>query len=154
MDNPAPQIPLAERILWRLEKPPWSSLYRILIGLALWPTYSTLFGGRDSAAHLLCFLLAILALLRLVPAVLRRVLPFSSESQSYWRALRQQAKNDDSYQWQKLFWIGLGLLAHAFIVRFQYRAEITLALISLTAGLFGLICWRTKKAADQRALPA
>jgi hypothetical protein len=42
--------------------------------------------------------------------VLRKVLPFSAEAKQIWSDRRQVAKLHDSYQWQKLFWVALGLL--------------------------------------------
>lgn len=53
-------------------------------------------------------------MLRLVPAVLRRIFPFSSEAKDLWFQRRNLGKRYDSYQWQKLFWLGLGMLPYAF----------------------------------------
>ena len=43
------------------------------------------------------------------PAVFRR------SEDNLWLERRNIAKQHDSYQWQKLFWIGLGMLPYAFI---------------------------------------
>ena len=67
-----------------------------------------------------CFLLAGLFLLRLVPAALRRLLPFSTETQDVWRERRRLGKRYDSYQWRKLLWIGLGISLN---VLFSHSAE-------------------------------
>ncbi len=75
--------------------------------------FARLSGGSDQIWIDLVLFLALLIGLRVVPAVLRELLPFSAEAKQIWFDRRQIAKRYDSYQWQKLFWVGLGLLPYA-----------------------------------------
>jgi len=68
-----------------------------------------LWGFDAPGWSLACFFLAGLFLLRLVPAILRRLLPFSAETQEVWRERRKLGKRYDSYQLRKLLWIGVGI---------------------------------------------
>ena len=75
------------------------------------------------------------------PALLRHALPFSTEAKTAWSERRQIAKQHDSYQWQKLFWIGLGLLPYAFLSEVPRINEIVLTLFCLIGGMMGLLIW-------------
>src|SRR5437763_1474237 len=101
---------LLERFLIGLDTDPWSAMSRVTLGLCIPPVLRSLSGGGDGIWISLVLFLAFLGLLRLVPALLRHALPFSLEAKEIWRERRFIAKRHDSYQWQKLFWIGLGLL--------------------------------------------
>ena len=83
------------------------------LGLCIPPAFRALSGDADRIWIDLALFLALLIGLRVGPAVLRKVLPFSAEAKQIWLDRRQIAKKYDSYQWQKLFWVGLGLLPYA-----------------------------------------
>jgi hypothetical protein len=84
--------------------------------------------------------------LRVIPALLRGVLPFSAETRSIWIQRRQIAKLYDSYQWQKLFWIGLGLLAFAAVSGGLQTGEQVITGFCLIGGAAGLVLWKRNKA--------
>ena len=65
--------------------------------------------SEGSGWMLVPFLLLVLLLLRVVLAVVRKVVPFSPELQEAWSERRRMAKLYDSYQWRKMLWIGAGL---------------------------------------------
>src|SRR5262249_58355799 len=96
-----------------LEAGPGSAIPRVALGLAIPPVFRALSGGSDSVWIWLALFLGLLIMVRVVPAVLRRALPFSVETKKIWAERRNLAKRYDSYQWQKLVWIGLGLLPYA-----------------------------------------
>jgi hypothetical protein len=135
------QIGSAGRMVLALETPPWDSAYRALIGYGIMPAYLQLFGGSSEIWKLLAFFLAILAALRIVPGVLRRVLPFSREVKTVWADRRALAKRYDSYQWRKLFGIGLGWLAYLVIAGKDRDLPLFLAVVCVLAGAFGLAFW-------------
>jgi len=85
--------------------------------------------------------------LRVGPAVLRKLLPFSAEAKQIWLDRRQIAKKYDSYQWQKLFWVGLGLLPYANAGGGLKAGEMVLTAICLIRGCAGLLIWRRINAA-------
>jgi hypothetical protein len=137
---------LLERFLVRLDGGPWGALLRVVLGLLIPPVFHALSGGRDQVWISLGLFLALLIGLRVVPALLRAVLPFSAETKSVWSQRRQIAKLYDSYQWQKLFWIGLGLLAFAAIGGGLRSGEQVVTAICLIGGGAGLLLWRRSKA--------
>ena len=137
------QIGFAGKMILALENPPWDRLYRAAIGYFILPIYYSMMEGHEAPWKLGVFFLAVLASLRIVPGMIRRVLPFSRAVKSIWAERRAMAKRYDSYQWRKLFGIGVGLLV--YVPRnFQYPA-FYLALACLIAGLAGDVFWLKHK---------
>lgn len=137
------EIPRAEQFLLALEERPWNAAYRMAIGFSAFPLYRGLWGFNAQSWSLVYFFLAGLLLLRLVPAVLRRLLPFSAETQEVWRERRRLSKRYDSYQWRKLLWIGLGI---GLNVLSSHSAKsgavgVVVALAFLAPGVAGWIVW-------------
>jgi hypothetical protein len=137
---------LLERFLLGLDGGPWSAVWRVVLGLTMAPVFRAMSGGRDEIWISLGLFLALLIGLRVAPAMLRAVLPFSAETKKVWSQRRQVAKVYDSYQWQKLFWIGLGLLAFAAIGGGLRPGEHAVTAICLIGGGAGLLLWRRSKA--------
>jgi hypothetical protein len=90
--------------------------------------------------------MGLLIALRVGPALLRHVLPFSDEAKKAWSERRNLAKQHDSYQWQKLFWIGLGLLPYAVLGDGPKNGELVVTFICLLGGGAGLFFWHKGKA--------
>ena len=134
-----------------LETPPWDSAYRVLIGYGVMPIHLQLFGGNVVPWKLFVFFLALLAALRIVPGILRRVLPFSREVKTVWAERRSLAKRYDSYQWRKLFGLGLGWLAYLLVTGKAQDVPLFLAIACLVSGALGQLFWfkRSKALADQ-----
>jgi hypothetical protein len=97
---------------------------------------------RPSPAALLIVLFSFLALLRLVPAVIRKAVPFSPAAKSIWGERRGLGKRYDSYQWQKLFWIGIGMLAYSAVSDRYAGAQVALASGCVISGALGWLQWR------------
>jgi hypothetical protein len=131
-----------ERFLIGLDSWPWSAISRMALGLSILPIFRALAADRDSVWTFSALFIGLLVLLRVVPAVLRRVLPFSGEAKKLWAERRNIAKRHDSYQWQKLFWIGLGLLPYALISDGLRNGELAVTLFCLIGGSAGLLFWR------------
>ena len=148
---PNSQMSAAEKMVLSLETPPWDSLYRAVIGACLMPAFYRVVGGNDSVWKLFVFFLAVLVALRLVPGMLRRVLPFSREVKAIWADRRALARRYDSYQWRKLFGLGLGWLIYFFVSGETWPAGRFLAGACLVAGAMGLVGWlkRSKAIAAQ-----
>ena len=138
-----------EQFLLRLDSGPWSIASRFALGFCIPPVFRALSGGRDQAWITLALFVAMLIGLRVAPALLRAVLPFSTETKSVWFQRRQIAKLHDSYQWQKLFWIGLGLLAFAAVGGGLRAGEQVLMASCLLGGAAGLLLWQRSKAGVQ-----
>lgn len=135
------QIGFAGRMVLALETPPWDSAYRALIGYGVMPAYLQLFGGNVVPWKLFVFFLAVLAALRIVPGVLRRVLPFPREVKTVWAERRALAKRYDSYQWRKLFGLGLGWLAYLLVGGKAHDVPLFLALACIVSGMLGQLVW-------------
>ena len=130
-----------ERFLIGLDSAPWSAISRVALGLAIPPVFRALSGGSDRVWIWLALFLGLLVVLRVVPALLRRVLPFSVEAKGIWAERRNIAKRHDSYQWQKLFWIGLGLLPYAVLGNGLSNGDLLVTFICLIGGSLGLLFW-------------
>jgi hypothetical protein len=135
-----------EQVLVDLDSGAWSRLSRLALGLGIVPAFRALSGGNDVAWTFAALFLGLLVALRVVPAVLRHTLPFSAEAKAFWAERRNIAKQHDSYQWQKLFWIGLGLLPYAFVGTGLDVGEFIVMLICLIGGGAGLLLWHKSKA--------
>lgn len=137
-----------ERLLTGLDSWPWIAVWRVALGLAIPPAFRLLPGGRDSVWITFTLFIGLLVALRLAPVVLRRALPFSAAAKAIWAERRFLAKRYDSYQWQKLFWVGLGLLPYALIRDGLSNGELVVTLICLIGGGAGLFFWHKVNAAS------
>lgn len=135
-----------ERIIVGIESDPWSALYRGAIGFVLPPVFRFISGDRDSIWITSALFLGVLVALRVGPAVLRHTLRFSAEAKEIWRARRNISKRYDSYAWQKLFWMGLGLLLFAALGGGLRHGELAVTLFCLIGGGAGLMVWRGQRA--------
>jgi len=140
-----------DKFLLSLDEGAFGALYRVLIGFAAIPVERLLLGSEGSDWMLVPFLLLVLVLLRVVPAVVRKVVSFSAELLEAWYVRRRMAKAYDSYQWRKLIWIGAGLALY-FAISGQHRpVHIALSMFCLVAGAGATVRWHAV-AADS-ALP-
>ncbi len=131
-----------EKLAAGLDTAPWSAVYRTLIGFAVLPAMSRLWGGHFPGWALAAFLLAVLLALRVGPAAVRRLLPFSNRARAIWAERRGMAKRYDSYQWQKLFWVGLGLACYIGFSGNYRTSPVVVASICLVSGALGLARWK------------
>jgi hypothetical protein len=131
-----------ERFLINLDSGVWSAVFRATLGLAIPPVFRVLLGGHDSVWIFSALFAALLVSLRVGPAVLRHVLPFSPEAKEIWAERSFLAKRYDSYQWQKLFWFGLGMLPHVVIAGGTHAGELVATIFCLAGGSIGLAIWQ------------
>jgi hypothetical protein len=130
-----------EKLILCLTAPAGESVYLTIIGFGLIPAMLRLRRNSYTGWSLALFLLGVLILLRVVPAIVRKIVPFSGAILTVWMERRQLAKRYDSYQWRKLFWIGLGL---ALYIMFSHRFAMPQVVISsfcVAAGALGLLRW-------------
>jgi len=119
----------------------FAAVCRTVLGFLLFPTFMALSPADAVNRWLLPYFLAILLALRIVPAVLRQLLPFSREVQAHWFRYRILAKRYDSYQWRKLLWFGLGMIAYIAMRGDALPVQAYLAASCTVAGLIGAIRW-------------
>ena len=141
----SPGLGRIPRLLIAIEEPPWQAIYRVAIGFAVFPVLSRLWGDDISGWMAALSFGGILLALRVVPTILRKVLPIPDSVRTQWAARRQIAKEYDSYQWQKLLWFGLGLAGYAALPGQRRMDRMILASICVGAGTFGLAMWRARR---------
>jgi hypothetical protein len=143
METPTPQaLTRLEQLLIAIGTSPWDAVQRVAIGFVTLPAWRRLWSAEPPGWVLVPFLLAVLLMLRLVPAAIRGLLPFPDPVRRVWFERRQIAKRYDSYQWKKLFWIGLGLASYtAFSGQFA-PSSVAVSSICLLSGALGLARWR------------
>jgi hypothetical protein len=112
------------------------------VGFLAVPLLLRFWGQDDPGWALVPFLFVILLMLRVIPAVVRRLVPFSDTARAIWAERRQMAKRYDSYQWQKLFWIGIGLALYTLLSYQFLTSRIVVSSICVLSGAFGLARWR------------
>lgn len=132
-----------DRFLVGIDQPPWNAIYRIAIGVAIVPAELYLTGEDRPSWLLVPFLLVVLLALRIGPLVARKVFPASKAVRDIWSQRRRTAKRHDSYQWQKLLWVGLGLALGLLLVGRTSLPGIVVSAVCLLAGAAGLARWRT-----------
>jgi len=143
------QLSRWENLLMKIEQGPWDAFYRIVIGVFLNEIHFLLFGANGSPLALPLLLVIMLSGLRLGPAVLRRLLPFSDDVQAGWMKRRRLAKLYDSYQWRKLFWIGFGLAIDAALSGRYQGISIVLASACMITGAGGLFVWHYRRTTER-----
>ncbi len=149
----APRIGSIERVLLKIDEGAFGALYRVMIGFATLPTMSFLLGDDGSDWALVPYLLFLLLLLRLVPAVIRRLVPISDALREAWAARRRLAKRYDSYQWRKLMWIGAGLALYIGVTGELSAVRIAVCSVCLLAGVAGMARWHAVSSIGKPARP-
>lgn len=140
-----------ENFLIGFDSGPLSAIYRVAIGFGIAPLFRAFSRGYDPIWMFPAVFIGLLVALRVVPAVLRLALPFSAEAKAIWAGRRDLAKQYDSYQWKKLFWIGLGLLLYVVTAGDARNGEVVLVLICLIGGGLGQLAWRKTNNSHRRS---
>jgi uncharacterized membrane protein YfcA len=143
---------LIERIFLRLDEPPWNALLRMTVGVAFAAGFEAICQGRCRKESVIILFVVTLMMIRMVPLVFRRLLPFSKDAQRVWASRRRLGRLFDSYQWRKLFWIGLGLGAYTALYRPANAYHGWLAVFCLVAGGAGL--WKWNEIAEHHGKPS
>jgi len=135
------RIGVVDRLLIGVGTAPWDPLCRVVVGFLIIPAMSLLWGEDRPAWGLVPFLLGVLLMLRVLPMIIRKLVPFSDTVLGVWAERRHIAKRYDSYQWQKLFWIGIGLASYTILSAQFSRPRIVVVSICVVCGALGLMRW-------------
>jgi len=130
-----------DRILISVDRTPFDAVIRALLGFACIPLLSWLHQDVRSGWTLTIGLLLLMLSLRVVPVFLRKLLPLSAEAKAVWAERRQLAKRYDSFQWQKMFFIGLGMAGYMLFSRKLFPSTIAVSSFCVLAGAIGLVRW-------------
>jgi hypothetical protein len=144
------QLPSHERLVVLLDDYPWIAFCRVGEGYVMLSLVSLACGNDYHGWCVIGVFLGALLTLRLVPVVLRRCLPFSSEVRAIWAERRQLTKRFDSYQWQKVFWLGVGMASNAIMSAKVSEMVVALIAFCLTAGGLGILSWRRRAVGSPR----
>jgi hypothetical protein len=131
-----------ETLLVGLDEGAVGALLRAAIGFATSPAVAAVMGSSAGDWALVPGVAMLMILLRLAPSVIRRLVPFSSRAQEIWWNRRQIAKRFDSYQWQKLFWMGGGMVLYSAVGDALRVPDVVVSATCLVAGAIGLARWR------------
>jgi hypothetical protein len=130
------------RLLLQLDEFPLGAIWRAAVGAVAFPIFRLACGGACGFWSTAALFLGLLMAVRAVPLVLRRLVRPDPQLREIWASRRRLAKEFDSYQWQKLLWIGVGLLLWVVQTDTPARGEIVLTIFCLTGGALGLFFWR------------
>jgi hypothetical protein len=130
-------------MLVSLTAAPWHAAYLVPTGVAILLIFNALFGADGSAGALLLVFFGVLLSIRLGAVALRRMLPVSREVHNGWFQNRLLAKHYDSYHWQKLFWVGLGMALHTRSADHLSRVQAWVVVTCVVSGLIGMIYWKS-----------
>jgi len=130
-----------DKVLVSIDRRPFDGLLRALIGFVAIPVLSFLRLDIRSNFTLIIGLLSLLLSLRIVPVFLRKLLPLSSEVKAVWSERRQVAKRYDSFQWQKLFYVGIGLACYMLVSRELQTSSIAVSAFCVLFGAIGIVSW-------------
>ena len=143
------------KLILGLETLPWNILYRVAIGYGVMPAAMLVHDDKPTFTQIFTVFLVILVSLRIVPGVLRRFMPVGREVKNIWAGRRALAKRYDSYQWQKLFGLGVGWAAYLFLHKRTSGAPVALAGACMVAGAIGLMFWlRVSRVLAAQAVPS
>ena len=143
-----------EEWLLKLDEGVIGAVYRIAIGFATIPACNLLRGNRGADWIIIPFLLAVLFLLRMGLAVVRKIVPFPARVVEIWAIRRRMAKYYDSYQWRKLTWVAVGLGLYLAISGERSPMDLLLTLFCLSTGILGMVIWRGVASDDSLPKPA
>ena len=133
-----------DRALISMDRRPFDAVLRALLGFACIPILSLLRQDVRSAWVLTIGLLVLMLSLRIVPVFLRKLLPWSPKVKAVWDERRQIAKRYDSFQWQKLVFIGLGLACYMLVSQELLTSAIPVSGFCVLFGVIGLVRWSTQ----------
>ncbi len=135
---------ILDRALISIDRSPLDAVLRTLLGFVCIPLLSSLHQDAHSGWILTIGVLLLMFSLRIVPAVVRRLLPPSPEVKAVWAERRQIAKRYDCFQWQKLFFIGLGLACYMLVSRELSMPTIAVSSFCVVFGAIGVVRWYTQ----------
>ncbi len=132
-----------ESVLFQIDQPPLSFLFRIAIGYILPFVYRWETSSETGWVFILWFIGTLISL-RVIPAVFRKLFPLSHEVKMAWMERRTLTKAYDSYQWKKLVWFGIGLLAYLLSSATVDTPIFVVALFCLLGGSMGALFWKKR----------
>lgn len=147
------QMEWLERALVNLDDGALGALYRVAIGFLTLPVMYLLLGNDTSDWAVVPFLMLVLLLLRILPAIIRKLIPFSNAAREAWAARRSAAKRYDSYQWRKLLWIGVGLALWTAVSGQGSLVPVLVSSVCLLAGAAAEMRWRAVSTAGRFSRP-
>jgi hypothetical protein len=143
---------LPDKLLLNLDVGPIGALARMALGAAFAVALGAWRPGvRPGGAA--AALAAVLFGLKAATAVARRVFPAPPGVRAHMEWRRNLARFHDSYQWRKLLWLGLGMVAAAAALGRTRGWEIPLGAACVFGGAVAEVVWRRKGLPTAPPLP-
>jgi hypothetical protein len=133
-----------DKILVSIDRRPFDCVVRMLIGFFFIPLLSRLHQDIRSGWVLTIGLILVMLSMRLLPAVARKLLPLSPAIKDIWAERRNISKRFDSFQWQKLLFIGIGLASYILVSREFLTSILGISGFCVLFGAIGWLRWRTQ----------
>jgi hypothetical protein len=132
---------MVEKLLMQFDVGPLGAAWRVGLGFLLLPALQRLAPDAGAGRGVVA-LLATLFCVKVFAAVARRLVGASAAVRDRWTFRRALAARYDSYQWRKLTWIGLGMLAACWARATTLPVACGLGAACLLSGLAGEVAWR------------
>jgi hypothetical protein len=135
---------LPDKLLLNLDIGPLGALARVALGAA----FAVVFGAWRPGARpgtAAAALAAVLFGLKAATAVARRLVPAPPLVRAHMEWRRNLARLHDSYQWRKLLWLGLGMVAAAAALGRTDGWELPLGAACVLGGVAAEVVWRRKR---------
>jgi uncharacterized membrane protein YfcA len=132
---------MLERVLINFDVGVSGAVLRIALGFLLVPALQVVAhepGPWTVAISLLVMLFAV----KVMAVVGRRVVPATDVVRAHWEWRRNLARYNDSYQWRKLLWIGIGLMMGAVLGIPGTRSQWLLGAVCVLTGSAADVLWR------------
>ena len=138
--------------LGAITRPPGFVVYLLPAGVAVGILLSRLFGEALSVGNAVFTIIGAMVFVRAGGFILRRILPVSKSVRNEWTHARTLGKRFDSFQWQKLLWIGAGLLLSSVIpLPGPVALRVACGAVCVFLGAIATFIWR-RAAVENRAL--
>jgi hypothetical protein len=143
---------LPDKLLLNLDVGPVGALARVALGAAFAITLGV-FGPGVRPGGAAAALAAVLFGLKAATAVARRLFPAPPLVRAHMEWRRNLARFHDSYQWRKLLWLGLGIVAAAAALGRTAGWEIPIGAACVLSGALAEVVWRRKGLSTAPPLP-
>jgi hypothetical protein len=131
---------MLEKVIVRVDVGVAGALLRVLLGLAFTVTVGRALPDAGLGKVILLFLLMLFGI-KALAALARGIIPTSQVVRECWAWRRELARYHDSYQWRKLLWFGVGILA-SWPTGLRGSWQIPLGASCIGSGLIAQFLWR------------
>lgn len=130
-------------LLLNLDVGPLGGLLRVALGIAFVLALRRVHPGAPGAVAMAALAIVLFGV-KAVAAVARRMVPAPPAVRAHLEWRRNLARFHDSYQWRKLVWVGIGIVAAAQLGGPGDGWELPLGAACILSGAVAEVVWRRK----------